>query len=153
MKNMPRRVLADVFYATVATSDNAGNPWNSPVFYAHDNQGRIYWSSHPESVHSRNIAYSKKAFIVIYNSMAREGEGVGLYMDVSVEVLEGKEEVIAALQLLGERRGKPFHYHEKFLGDGPQRIYRATPRKCWVNDAEQDSDGDFIKDFRVDVSL
>ncbi len=35
------------------------------VFFAYDEQGNIYWSSHPDSVHSQNIADNGRAFIVI----------------------------------------------------------------------------------------
>lgn len=147
-----RRILETIHYATVATADSQGNPWNSPVFCAYGDSGHIYWSSHPESVHSQNIHSSGKAFIVIYNSKAGEGEGVGLYMDAAVEVVADGHEIALALELLGKRRGKPFLHPEKFSGDGSQRIYRATPKIWWINDADQDSDGDFMKDFRMEVN-
>jgi nitroimidazol reductase NimA-like FMN-containing flavoprotein (pyridoxamine 5'-phosphate oxidase superfamily) len=147
-----RQVLETIQYATVATADSQGNPWNSPVLCAHDDRGRIYWSSHPDSVHSKNIQNSGKVFIVMYNSKAGEGEGLGLYIDAVAEVVVDKKEIALALELLGERRGKPFSHPEKFSDNGLQRIYRATPLKWWVNDADQDSDGDFIRDFRIEVN-
>lgn len=147
-----RHVLETIQYATIATADNQGNPWNSPVFCAHDDRRRIYWSSHPDSVHSKNIQNSGKVFIVMYNSRAGEGEGLGLYMEAVVEVVVDKKEIASALELLGKRRGKPFTHPEKFSDNGSQRIYRATPLKWWVNDADQDGDGDFIRDFRIEVS-
>jgi hypothetical protein len=112
----------------------------------------MYWSSHPESVHSANIAANSRAFIVIYDSSAPEGEGIGLYIDSTVEVLTDAAQISTALSIMGSRRGRPFNHPEKFIGDGPQRIYKATPQKIWTNNAAKDADGDFIKDYREEVS-
>lgn len=145
------RLLRAIRYATIATADKQGRPWNTPVFYAHDDSC-IYWSSHPESVHSKNIAKTQQAFIVIYDSTAAEGEGVGLYLECTVAALGDAAQISAALDLLGKRRGKPFEHPEKFIGEGPQRIYKATIQKAWLNNAIKDADGDFIKDYRDEVS-
>lgn len=156
-KNMINRAIAqkiinDIQYATIATVSSSGEPWNTPVFCAH-NGYVVYWSSHPNSVHSKNIAANGKAFIVIYNSKAGEGEDTGLYINASVSILENREEVAQALRLLGNRRGRPFNHIEKFIDGGQRRIYKAEPLQLWVNDAHQDSDGDFIEDFRREVSV
>jgi len=147
------QILRTIQYATIATSDEQGNPWNTPVFCAFDDDSNIYWSSHPDSVHSLNIANNHKAFIVFYNSLADEGEGLGLYMSTDVRALEDSEEIKLALTLLGKRRGRPFLHIEKFIGSGTQRIYKAIPSRCWTNDSDQDEDGDFIKDYRIEIEL
>jgi len=144
-------ILKEIQYATIATITPGGEPWNTPVFCATDAY-TIYWSSHPDSIHSKNITANGKAFITIYDSKAGEGEGIGLYIQARVTVLGDTEEIRYALDLLGKRRGKPFLHLEKFKDDGPQRIYKAMPLKVWTNDAHQDADGDFIKDFRVEVT-
>lgn len=151
-KDIAEKLLDTIQYATIATSGIGGEPWNTPVFCAHDGY-TIYWSSHPDAVHSKNIANTHKAFIAIYNSKAQEGEGVGLYLRAAVRILEGEEEIAHALDLLGKRRGKPFSHPEKFIDGGPQRIYEATPVHAWINDADQDADGDFIKDYRIELEL
>ena len=88
---------------------------------------------------------------MIYNPMAKNGEGQGLYLETSVTMLSELDEINNALDLLGKRRGKPFGFVEKFTGNGSQRIYKATPEKMWINDADQDADGDFIRDYRIEV--
>lgn len=149
--DLAKQILSSIKYATIATASSSGKPWNTPVFYAYDNQSNIYWSSHPESIHSKNLSQTNQAFIVVYNSKAAEGEGQGLYIEAQVTQINDVDQVKVALELLGNRRGKPFWSIEKFLNGGPQRIYRAAPKKMWVNDAEQDSDGDFIRDFRIEI--
>jgi len=103
-----QKILDAIEYATVATTNDEGEPWNTPVFYAHDGY-TLYWSSHPDSVHSKNIAANNKAFIVIYNSKATQGEGMGVYIRARVRVLEDKKEVAHALNILGKRRGNPIY--------------------------------------------
>lgn len=100
-KDTARKLLDTIQYATIATFGSDGEPWNTPVFCAHDGY-TIYWSSHPDAVHSRNIATTHNAFIAIYNSKVQE---------------------------------------------------EATPLRAWINDADQDADGDFIKDYRVELEL
>ena len=152
MKNSTAlRILENIQYATIATSNMDGKPWNTPVFFAYDKSGCIYWSSHPESMHSKNIAANPGAFIVVYNSNAAEGEGVGLYIDTLVEMLDDTSQISVALDMLGKRRGKPFEHPEKFISEGSQRIYKATPQRMWLNNATKDADGDFIKDFREEI--
>jgi len=147
-----QKILSEIKYATIATASKNGEPWNTPVFCAHDGYD-IFWSSHPDSLHSKNIANNNKVFICIYNPKAAEGEGVGLYMKATAQVLHDKGEIAHALELLGQRRGAPFKHVEKFIGDGPQRIYKAVPLQVWINDAHQDADGDFIKDFRIELNV
>lgn len=147
-----KSILKEIAYATIATASSDGEPWNTPVFCAFDGFN-VYWSSHPDSVHSKNIAANGKVFISIYNSKAKEGEGLGVYIKAKASALDDMSDIKHGLDLLGERRGKPFLHIEKFLSDGPQRVYKATPIQIWTNDADQDKDGDFIKDFRVEIAL
>ena len=39
-----------------------------------------------------------------------------------------------------------------FVGDGIRRVYKAVPKKAWINDA-QIEDGIFIRDYRIALSL
>lgn len=151
--SLVKKIVSDIIYLNLATCDGDGNPWNSPLFYAFDKKLNFYWSSHPTSQHSKNIEASGKAFIVIYNSKADEGEGDGVYIKAKAQVLNEKDEVKSGLDLLGERRGKPFTTIDKFIEGGPQRIYKAVPLQVWVNDSDQDKEGDFIRDFRINVPI
>jgi hypothetical protein len=76
---------------------------------------------------------------------------VRLYLEVKVEMLHDAREIENVLRLLGDRGKRPLKHIEKVQGDDPQRIYRATPVKGWINSADQDEDGDFIRDYRIEV--
>lgn len=151
MEEKARTILTKVKYATLATASAEGKPWNSPVFCTYDDAWNIYWQSSPESVHSKNIMQSGRVFIVVYDSTSDEGEGV--YLQCTALVLSDEAEIRHALYLLGERRGEPYARTDKFQARGPQRIFRATPQAVWVNDADKDEDGDFVRDYRVEVQL
>lgn len=148
-----RSILSRIRYATIATVTPDGQPWNTPVFCAIDKQCNIYWSSLPESQHSQNISNNPAGFIVIYDSGGTENEGVGIYLQVSIEEVSDRSEIEAALGMLHKRNSSQYSRIEKFMGDGPQRVYRAIPGQAWTNDATKDSDGDYIRDFRAEVKL
>jgi nitroimidazol reductase NimA-like FMN-containing flavoprotein (pyridoxamine 5'-phosphate oxidase superfamily) len=60
---------------TLATADETGCPWASPVWYAAEGYARFYWVSSPEAKHSRNLAVRPRLSIVIFDSRAPVGTG------------------------------------------------------------------------------
>jgi nitroimidazol reductase NimA-like FMN-containing flavoprotein (pyridoxamine 5'-phosphate oxidase superfamily) len=55
-------------YLTLATADQTGQPWASPVWYAHTGYKEFFWVSSPDARHSRNIAARPQVSIVIFDS-------------------------------------------------------------------------------------
>jgi len=51
-----RTIMDTNLYMTLATADESGLPWASPVYYATEGYAEFYWVSSPEAKHSRNIA-------------------------------------------------------------------------------------------------
>lgn len=139
-------ILSNIKYATIATTDKH-KPWNTPVFYVHDYDLNIYWSSLPTSVHSTNIAKSGQVFIVIYDSTSNKG--YGLYIEASAKVVEGENEIRRVLKLISVRKNKDLNF-ESFLKT-KQKIYKAIPSKIWLNDAKKDANGYYKEDFRLNV--
>ena len=60
-------ILQQIQYATLATVNTEGQPWNSPVAALHDGMLNVYWISDKEGQHSRNILSNGRVFIVIYD--------------------------------------------------------------------------------------
>ncbi len=146
--SLARDVLTHNIHAALATADNAGTPWNTPLFIAFDADLNFYWSSFPDSQHSRNIQANHQGFLVIFNP---EQGGKGVYIQAKVAELATRGEITNALKLLSQRRDKEMIL-DKFLAS-PQRIYQAAPRKIWVNGAEKDRDGNYVKDYRQEIVL
>ena len=92
-----REILSSVIYATVATADADGAPWNSPVRFHLGPNGDLYWFSSPDAQHSRNIAANPRVFIVVFDTAAPEGEGQGVYIEATAAVCAAPDDLAAAL--------------------------------------------------------
>ena len=103
-----KEVIHQILYITLATSDEKGNPWNSPVYSAFDKNYIFYWASWSENQHSKNIRENENVFVVIYDSTVPEGTGFGVYMKGKAYELGLKDspEILKALKLLYQRKNK-----------------------------------------------
>ncbi len=75
-----RGIIDASLYMVLATADETGRPWASPVYFAHSGYGEFFWVSSPDAAHSRNIAVRPQISIVIFNSQVRIGTGQGVYV-------------------------------------------------------------------------
>jgi len=143
-------IIKQIRYTTVATADDGGHPWNSPVSAQYDDSLTFYWVSDKNSQHSRNIRKTGVGFIVMYDSTVPEGAGEGVYMSVKVREVTDREEIRAI-----RHQKKGFDNDDSSLFVDParrRRMYKAEPQKMWMNDAEI-KNGVFIRDYRVELSI
>jgi uncharacterized protein YhbP (UPF0306 family) len=149
-----RRTLTSTIYCTLSTCTADGFPWVSPVFFAFDEQLRIYWTSTVLSQHSQNI-YSNNArvAVAIFDSRQPEGNPEGLYFSGLAEELEHSDAIEVAFKLLSARARKQHNRTATdYLGDSPRRIYRFEPKSVWVT-GERIPVGNQLVDTKVSVSL
>lgn len=145
-----KEIIESIKYATIATVNSEGNPWNSPVAHTIDDQLNIYWASDKDNEHSRNIRNNENVAIVIYDSTARAGEGEGVYIVAKAFELDDPEEILAVRRL---KKGNTYQPQPgEFQDDAIRRIYKAIPVRGWMNDAEE-KNGEFIRDYRVELQL
>jgi hypothetical protein len=139
-------------HISLATVNEDSSPHNSPVKFLYDPEiENIFWGSHPESIHSRNITRTGQVFAVLFD---RKEQG-GLYFKCeNAHQLSGQELEIA-LKIHNESRLKdgkdtlPLSY---YTGDNPQRMWGARITNLWVNGAARDENGRLLKDTRMEVS-
>jgi hypothetical protein len=145
-----REVLAHVRHIAIATVNMDGTPHNSPVFSAYNNQLEFVWASHPESVHSQNIARTGHAFIVVFDSVDKGG---GLYIEADAkEVLPAQlQSALATFNMRREQLLKEVIPASVFTGT--QQLYCAKPQKIWINMAERGTDGRIVQDHRYEVKV
>ena len=148
-----QEIVRKLIYITVSTATSAGEPWNSPVYFAYDERGNFYWTSSPLAQHSRNIDQNGKAFLAIYDSTAAAGSGEGVYVAATAAALVIPDEIREAAVNLARRVGKDVGPEQRRLDAGIQRISRATPTRVWVNSFESDSEGRFVRDVRVEIPV
>ncbi len=120
-------ILKNMKYMTLATVCDDGSPWNTPLAPNLKEDLTFTWGSNEDSVHSQNIKNEKRVFVVIFDSNAEEGTGVGLYMKGLAEELD---------------------YSECTL-----KMYVFIPEKIWINDEEKNKNGSFKKDIRIELNL
>jgi hypothetical protein len=75
-----RGIVGSGLYLVLGTSDEAGTPWVSPVYYANDGWATFLWISSPQAQHSRNISMRSRVGIVIFDSGAPISTGQAVYM-------------------------------------------------------------------------
>jgi hypothetical protein len=128
---------------TIATVGKDGQPWNTAVFGAYDDEGNIYWGSHVNAQHSKDARDNGKVFLVIYNSTVPAGKGIGVYIKANCVELDDPTEIALAHNLLQARRIIPYWKLEDVRGDSPVRLYKAMPEQVWTN-SEGRIDGVYV---------
>jgi pyridoxine/pyridoxamine 5'-phosphate oxidase len=121
------RILDDILYMVLATADEAGRPWASPVYFAHSGYTELFWVSSPDATHSHNIAVRPQVSIVIFDSKVPVGSGQGVYMtaeagEVPDEELERGIEIFSGRSL---ETGGPAWTPDDVQGAAGLRLYRA----------------------------
>lgn len=146
-----REIIEKIFYITIASISEDGQPWNAPVFSAYDKDYNFYWGSYKDSQHSRNIRFNKNIFLVIYDSTVPAGKGEGVYIRATAKEIEDSKEIEFTHRLLAARHVVPYWKLEQVQGSGPIRLYKAALEKIWMN-GEGEIDGHYI-DVRVEIQL
>jgi hypothetical protein len=147
-----RELLSAARNASMATVNEDGSPHNTPFRLLYDPKLEyIYWSSHPDSLHSLNVARTGKIFVVLYEADKKGG----LYIKCDNGHALAGNELEKALEVHNSFRIKesaePLSI-DKYTGDSPQRMWSAKITNLWVNSTERDSDGHIIKDGRVEIT-
>lgn len=145
-------IIKKVIYLNIASVCGDGRPWNTPVATAYDERLNFYWVSDKEGQHSKNIRNNENVFLTIYDSNAPEGTGEGVFMQGQAYELNDEEEI--KVSRLNRRGGGPEESeYKEFTGDGVRRIYKAVPKRVWINDVEEDERGNFIRDIRIEIPI
>jgi nitroimidazol reductase NimA-like FMN-containing flavoprotein (pyridoxamine 5'-phosphate oxidase superfamily) len=126
------RVLRSVIdanrFMTLATADERGTPWASPVWFARRDERCFLWVSRPTTRHSRNIAARPDVAIVIYDSRTTPDERQAVYIEATATELEGEEldEGISAFSRESLSQGLPEWPRERVTEPADFRLYQAT---------------------------
>lgn len=137
-----RSIIDDNRYMALGTADGTGDPWVSPVYYAADGYGALYWVSSPERQHSRNVAARPHVFIAVFNSQVPIGEGQAVYMAATAAELMGEEldRGIEIFSQVSQRHGARAWTIQDVRAPAALRLYRATVSEHWVLNPEKRPD-------------
>jgi nitroimidazol reductase NimA-like FMN-containing flavoprotein (pyridoxamine 5'-phosphate oxidase superfamily) len=115
-------------YMTLATADEDGRPWATPVWFATGDCRVFYWASKPGARHSRNIAARPGIAIVIFDSTVTPGEAEAVYIAATAEMTED----IAVYAAETERQGLEPWTVEDVTAPARHRLYRATATEHYL---------------------
>jgi nitroimidazol reductase NimA-like FMN-containing flavoprotein (pyridoxamine 5'-phosphate oxidase superfamily) len=90
-------------YLTLATADENGRPWVSPVGYASEDYREVLWVSSPAARHSRNLASRPEVAIVIFDSHQPLGAGQAVYLSARAEELLDDLELDRGIAIFSHR--------------------------------------------------
>lgn len=146
LEEMARRIIDSNLYMTLATSDETGRPWVSPVYFATYEFTEFIWVSSPEARHSRNLSVRQEMSIVIFDSRIPVNKGQAVYMSAEGErVPDGEvDRAIAIFSERSARHGAGTWTRGDVEEEARLRVYRALASEHFVLDAG---------DRRIPVSL
>jgi pyridoxine/pyridoxamine 5'-phosphate oxidase len=130
-----RTIIDSNRYMTLATADESGLPWASPVWFAEAGYREFFWVSAPEARHSRNLAARPQVSIVIFDSSVPVGDAqAAVYMSAVAEQLTGGEveEGLAIYNRRGEQQGLRAWTNADVGLHARHRLYRATASEQFV---------------------
>lgn len=122
------------WYLTLATADQAGQPWASPVWYAHTGYKEFFWVSSPDTRHSRNITARPQVSIVIFDSSLPPGATQAVYLSAAAEVVTGPglQRHLRVYSRRSQAQGLPEWVSGDVQAPARQRLYRAVAAALFV---------------------
>jgi hypothetical protein len=146
-----RELLKTVRHASMATVNEDGTPHNTPYFFMYDKALKyLYWGSHPDSQHSKNIMRTGRIFVALYDGNVRGG----LYFEAHDAHPTSGNEFKAGLVVHNQARARfgKNALTAEYYKNSPQKIYRADIGRMWVNYNERGADGLVIRDYRHEIT-
>jgi pyridoxine/pyridoxamine 5'-phosphate oxidase len=146
LAEVARRLIDASRYMVVATADSSGQPWATPVFFAHEDYREFFWVSEPDATHSVNLRERREVGIVIFNSSRKFGNDQGVYVGGVGRELPAHEtgEGIEIFSARSREKGGGAWTREDVSPPAKHRLYQATAEAIFVLDEH---------DHRVEVSL
>jgi nitroimidazol reductase NimA-like FMN-containing flavoprotein (pyridoxamine 5'-phosphate oxidase superfamily) len=134
LRTIARSIIDSNRYMTLATADETGLPWVSPVWYAPALYREFFWVSRPQARHSRNLATRPQLAIVIFDSH-HPGGWHAVYMSAVAEELVGVDvdEGIEIFSRTSEAQELRAWTREDVRPPARHRLYRATASEHFVS--------------------
>jgi Pyridoxamine 5'-phosphate oxidase len=131
-----RKIVDERLYMVLATADRTGQPWASPVYFAHRDYRDFFWISQPDATHSINLRDRREVGIVIFDSTVPIDTGQGVYVLGVARELPAHE-TGAGVEIFSERSAG--HDGGELTVDdvsppARHRLYQATAEAHFVLD-------------------
>jgi hypothetical protein len=129
-----RHIVDSIRFLTLATADDNGRPWVSPVWFAARGYREFIWASKPGARHSRNIGVRPAVSFVIFDSTVRPGAAEAVYVAATAEQVPDADlaSALAAYSEASIRQGLPVWTGSDVRGPARHRLYRAIATETFV---------------------
>ena len=129
-----RSIVDASAYMTLATADELGSPWASPVWYATADYREFIWLSAPQARHSRNLAARPELAIVVFDSSQPPGTGEGVYVSARAEQVAEPDldRCLDIFSVVSLRQGLAALSRAEVEAPARLRLYRATATAHFV---------------------
>ena len=129
-----REIIDANSYIVLATADDDGRPWATPVWFAHDGYHDFYWISRPGARHSGNLAVRADLGAVFFDSTVAPLKGQGVYVEATAgQVPEAElEHGIETYSARSQAQGIGPLGTEDVVGSASFRLYRARATAHYV---------------------
>lgn len=150
MIDLIRTIVGKNTYMTLATADENGVPWASPVWYATLDCREFVWASSPQARHSRNLAARPELAIVIFDSRQSPGTGEGVYVSARAEEVPEADldRCLAIYSRTSEAQRLRAWTRSDVQGTARHRLYHAIAEAHFVLSARDER---LPVDFAVEV--
>jgi hypothetical protein len=126
------RLLTANRYLVLATADEDGRPWATPLFFGLVGSTRVCWVSAPDRRHSRNLVQRPAVAITVFDSTVEVGHAEAAYFDAEAATAEG-DDVTLVLAGLNARLPEPKQLGADDLRpDGRLVAYTAELRRWYL---------------------
>ena len=143
---LAREIVDRSLYMVLATADRSGQPWATPVYFAHREYRDFFWVSEPEATHSVNLRDRREVGIVFFDSSVPINSGQGVYVSGVAHELPAHE-TAEGLEIFSARtvgHGGDGWSEEDVRPPSRHRLFQATAEAVYVLDEH---------DHRVEVHL
>jgi nitroimidazol reductase NimA-like FMN-containing flavoprotein (pyridoxamine 5'-phosphate oxidase superfamily) len=135
-------LLARNRYVVLATADEDGSPWATPVWFAPDGLDRILWVSWPGSRHSQLIARRPQVALTVFDSSRPSEEAAAFYAVArAAQCPEADlDAAVAHYSRRSQEQGLPAFRREEVTEPARLRLYVADITEAWVLDQDSPVD-------------
>ena len=131
-----RAIIDANSYLTLATADEDGRPWATPVWFACDRYTDFFWLSRPTTRHSVNLARRPQVSLVIFDSTTPINHGQAVYAEAEAVQLPPADlgAAVAVYSARATAAGSRAWHPADVLAPSAFRLYRARATAHYILD-------------------
>jgi uncharacterized protein YhbP (UPF0306 family) len=135
-------ILETTSYMVLATADDTGRPWATPVWFAADGLDRLYWLSWPGTRHSMLIERRPEIALTVFDSTVAPNTGTAFYAAAQARRCTAGD-LDEALRIVNRRalaQGIGQFTPASITSESRLRLYVAEITDAWVLDQDGEVD-------------